>query len=258
MMPIKKFILIIGVGILALPTLSVQADDTTPSETLPPQNNTSKSSVGLTPGDPNKTHELILNIWHPTKHAGSLTIDAVTGFYFSDITLSSYGEEAYAIVARDEINGEKPPIDTGLGDRGYRLAAQVTDVRGTGTGWTLTASISEFTAGEKKLKGAIFSFPVSAVHSDKYIDEEEAPPISKEAIFDTPNVELPILVAEPDTGLGSWIISFDTDDRGIGYPWLMDKNGNFHRYGGPSLYVPQGNLSGNYVAAITWSLRDAP
>ncbi|WP_233638308.1 WxL domain-containing protein, partial [Carnobacterium maltaromaticum] len=85
-----------------------------------------------------------------------------------------------------------------------------------------------------------------------------SPPISKEAIFDTPNVELPILVAEPDTGLGSWIISFDTDDRGIGYPWLMDKNGNFHRYGGPSLYVPQGNLSGNYVAAITWSLRDAP
>ena len=258
MIAIQKFILIMGVGLLVLPPLSVQADDTTPSEALPPQTNTSKSSVGLTPGEPTEPHELILDIWHPTKHIGALTLDAVTGFYFSDITLSSYGEEAYAIVARDEINGEKPPIDTGLGDRGYRLAAQVTDVRGTGAGWTLTASISEFTAGEKKLKGAIFSFPVSAVHSDKYIEEEESPPISKEAIFDTPNVELPILVAEPDTGLGSWIISFDTDDRGIGYPWLMDKNGNFHRYGGPSLYVPQGNLAGNYVAAITWSLRDAP
>ena len=138
-----------GVGLLVLPPLSVQADNTTSSEALPPQTNTSKSSVGLTPGDPTEPHELLRNIWHPTKHVGALTLDAVTGFYFSDIKLSSYGEEAYAIVARDEINGEKPPIDTGLGDRGYRLAAQVTDVRGTGTGWTLTASISEFTAGEK-------------------------------------------------------------------------------------------------------------
>ena len=108
MMPIKKFILIIGVGILALPTLSVQADDTTPSETLPPQNNTSKSSVGLTPGEPTEPHELLLDIWHPTKHIGSLTIDAVTGFKFSEITLSSYGKEVYAIVARDEVNGETP------------------------------------------------------------------------------------------------------------------------------------------------------
>ncbi|WP_010052766.1 WxL domain-containing protein [Carnobacterium maltaromaticum] len=258
MIPIQKFILIMGVGLLVLPTLSVQADDTTSSETLPPQNNTSKSSVGLTPGEPTEPHELLLDIWHPTKHIGSLTIDAVTGFKFSEITLSSYGKEVYAIVARDEVNGETPPIDTGLLDRGYTLAAQVTDVRGTGAGWTLTASISDFSDGEKKLKGAIFSFPVSAVYSDRFSEEEEAAPISKEAVFDTSNVELPILVAEPDTGLGSWIIFFDTDDRGISYPWLMDKNGNFHRYGGPSLYVPSGNLAGNYVAAITWSLRDAP
>jgi hypothetical protein len=258
MIPIQKFILIMGVGLLVLLPLSVQADDTTSSETLPPQTNTSKSSVGLTPGDPTEPHELLRNIWHPTKHVGALTLDAVTGFYFSDITLSSYGEEAYAIVARDKINGEKPPIDTGLGDRGYTLGAQVTDVRGTGAGWTLTASVSKFTAGEKILKGAIFSFPVSSVYSDRFSDEEDAPPTSKEAIFDTPNVELPILVAEADTGLGSWLIHFGSDDRGINYPWHMDKNGNFHRYGGPSLYVPQGNLAGNYVAAITWSLRDAP
>ena len=258
MIPIKKFILTMGVGLLVLPTFSVQADGTTLSEALPPQSNTSKSSVGLEPGEPTEPHELILDIWHPTNHVGSLTIDAITGFYFSDITLSSYGEKAYAIVARDEINGETPPIDTGLGDRGYTLGAQVTDVRGTGAGWTLTASVSEFSAGEKKLKGTIFSFPVSAVHSDRYSKKEESAPVSKEAVFDMPNVELPILVAETDTGLGSWIICFDTDDRGIGYPWHMDQNGNFFRYGGPSLYVPSGNLAGNYVAAITWSLRDAP
>ena len=258
MIPIQKFILIMGVGLLVLPPLSVQADDTTSSETLPPQTNTSKSSVGLTPGEPTEPHELLLNIWHPTKHVGSLTLDAVTGFKFPDITLSSYGEEAYAIVARDEINGEKPPIDTGLGDRGYTLGAQVTDVRGTGAGWTLTASVSEFSTGEKKLKGAIFSFPVSTVYSDKFSDKEESAPVSKEAVFDIPNVELPLLVAEADTGLGSWLISFATDDRGVNYPWVMDKNGNFYRYGGPNLYIPQGNLAGNYVAAITWSLRDAP
>ena len=258
MIPIQKFILTMGVGLLVLPPLSVQADNTTSSEALPPQTNTSKSSVGLTPGDPTEPHELLRNIWHPTKHVGALTLDAVTGFYFSDITLSSYGEEAYAIVARDEINGEKPPIDTGLADRGYTLGAQVTDVRGTGAGWTLTASISKFISGKKELKGSIFSFPISDVYTEVYSRKNDSPPTSKKAIFDTPNVELPILVAENDTGLGSWGINFGTDDRGIGYPWLMDKNGNFHRYGGPSLYVPKGNLAGNYVAAITWSLRDAP
>ena len=36
MIPIQKFILIMGVGLLVLPPLSVQADDTTSSEALPP------------------------------------------------------------------------------------------------------------------------------------------------------------------------------------------------------------------------------
>ncbi|MDZ5759102.1 hypothetical protein RAK27_10575 [Carnobacterium maltaromaticum] len=104
----QKCILTGIIGLLILPTIVVQAEDTTLTEALPPQTNTSKSSVGLQPGEPTEPHELLLDIWHPTKHIGSLTIDAVTGFKFSEITLSSYGKEVYAIVARDEVNGETP------------------------------------------------------------------------------------------------------------------------------------------------------
>ncbi|WP_317944245.1 WxL domain-containing protein [Carnobacterium maltaromaticum] len=231
---------------------------TVDAKALESQSYPSEAKVGLEPGDSTKPHELIRDIWAPTNNVGDLTLDAATGFRFFELKTSSYEEDrlAYAFVSSEEINGEKP-----IPSKHYTLGAQVTDVRGTGAGWTLSAKITEFSSEKedgRKLKGALFSIPVSDVYADTYSRKYDLPPSSKAVSFPIPDVELPILVAEKDTGLGSWGINFHSDSRGVPYMWEMHSNGNFYPSGGPSLYIPQGNLTGDYVAAITWSLRDAP
>lgn len=159
-----------------------------------------------------------------TGNTGALTIDYAPNIDFGTKKLAS-GDQKYTA------KNENPFV-------------QVTDLRGTGAGWKLTANISKFANadGSKELKGAVLSFKNGEVKTRP--NNVSGAPVASDVSFDTQET-YSILIAEKDNGKGSWVDVFSGE---------KDDNSNVE------LLVLEGSadVGVNYTATINWSLVDTP
>ncbi|MGG4397586.1 WxL domain-containing protein [Paenibacillus thiaminolyticus] len=157
-----------------------------------------------------------------TGNEGTLTIDNVSPLLFASHTLAG-GDVTYTTTTKN------PNV-------------QVTDIRGTGAGWTLQVSATPFkdkTDNTKVLKGAIVTLPIGMLITSQ--DNVSTAPTAKQVQLSTDSdVTAPenLMVAKADTGLGTWVDKFDASEV--------------------TIQVPAGNLTGDYVSTLYWSLLDAP
>lgn len=159
-----------------------------------------------------------------TGNEGSLTIDYVSNIEFGTQKTAS-GTMIY------HAQNEHPFV-------------QVTDKRGTGAGWNLTAKATEFksAAGSKVLKGAELTFKNGVLKTQT---ENISPaPQNKDVTFSNSDAHV-MMNAKEDTGRGTWVDVFSGK---------LNDNENVQ------LKVLPGTADTNvdYTATINWELADAP
>lgn len=214
------------IGIMSITGFATQAMAAIePSVTEGSENGKGATSYGhikLTQGDEN-TEPPILEPSEPggsTGNKGPLTIDNVTPLLFSEHQLSG-GKMIYKTISKN------PNI-------------QVTDSRGTGKGWALQVKSSEFIDQEdatKTLAGAEIHLPTGTLKTDD--NNVSLIPEVKEIVLGTKDAEVQTMItAGEKAGLGSWVNTLDAEKV--------------------ELVVPAGNLTGDYISTVNWSLLDAP
>lgn len=159
-----------------------------------------------------------------TGNEGSLTIDYVSNIEFGTQKTAS-GTMIY------HAQNEHPFV-------------QVTDKRGTGAGWNLTAKATEFknTDGSKVLKGAELTFKNGVLKTQT---ENISPsPENKDVTFSNSDAHV-MMNAKESTGRGTWVNVFSGE---------LGNNENVQ------LKVLPGTADTNvdYKATINWELADAP
>jgi hypothetical protein len=157
-----------------------------------------------------------------TGNSGSLTLDYVSNIQFGTHPIES-GDTTYHAINKDPF-------------------VQVSDKRGTGEGWALTAKASEFKSDSGKvLQGAVLSFQNGQVKSQS--SNVSAPPIGYNVVFDNDDSKV-FMAAGVDEGRGTWLDIFsgtEGDNRNI------------------QLKVLAGSADAeNYTSTITWELANAP
>lgn len=123
----------------------------------------------------------------------------------------------------------------------------VQDLRGTGAGWTLQASASEFVNtgdGNIKLNGAKLLFPEGTVSKVNDDNTATAPTGAEATIPADGSGAVNILKADLNQGQGGWLLNWDDT---AATPAASDLK----------LEVPTA-LVGSFQSTITWTLLDAP
>ncbi|PZF87928.1 WxL domain-containing protein [Listeria ivanovii] len=165
-----------------------------------------------------------------TGNTGALTLDYVSSVAFGEQEISS-NEATYSATSR------KPFI-------------QVSDRRGTGKGWYVTATASAFQDeyGTNSLAGATLSFQNGEAVSAS--TTTTSPTASQKVDIPTDGTSVvDVISAEETEGMGTWI------NRWLGAtPDDVDSlNDNV------KLVIPAGSATlGDHEATITWTLSDAP
>lgn len=165
-----------------------------------------------------------------TGNTGPLTLDYVSSVAFGEQEVSS-NEQTYSSTSR------KPFI-------------QVSDRRGTGKGWSVTATASGFQNEDNaaSLAGATLSFQNG--ESASASTTTTSPTASKQVDLPTDGASIVKVVSAKETeGMGTWI------NRWFGAtPDDADSlNDNV------KLTIPGGSATlGSHEATITWTLSDAP
>lgn len=123
---------------------------------------------------------------------------------------------------------------------------QVTDVRGTGTGWELRATLGVFTQVDKTLPGAFLTLTGGEAVSATVGVAAPTPAQNIILQADGETDEL-IFSAARDTGMGTWLCRWYPSPQGAG------KNDNV------TLTIPASVAQlGSYTSTVTWSLINAP
>lgn len=121
---------------------------------------------------------------------------------------------------------------------------QVTDKRGTGSGWNLTAKATAFksTDGTKVLTGAELTFQNGVLK--KKTSNISGAPANSDVTFSNADAQM-MINAEADTGRGTWLDVFSGN---------LDDNENVQ------LKVLSGTADADveYTSTISWELADAP
>lgn len=168
---------------------------------------------------------------------GSLSLDFASGFQFGNQAISTRNETYYAKAQEySDFDGVKK-----VGPN----YVQVTDIRGTGSGWHLAVKqATQFqTAEGQLLTGAEISFSQGEMVSN--LADDFAPiPVSS---YTLPlNCEIDVVVANQNKGLGTWLYRFGSDEK-TGAQAI-------------SLHVPGKTVkyAKKYQTALTWTLKDVP
>lgn len=235
---IMNFSRIAAVSVIGLSTLLGATHFTYAAE---PSEGNSKASITFTAGsgsvapvDPtNPTKPLPEGPTDPTDpptgNTGSLTLDYVSSVNFGTNEISNKTVEY-------STKSKKPFI-------------QVSDRRGTGTGWSVTAMATKFTNGTTDtLPGAFITFKNASVISIGTGNTPSA--LQTITLYTDGNSISPVVSASPGTGLGTWLA------RWLGTnPDLNDGSLNNN----VTLTIPGGSATiGNHETTITWTLTDAP
>lgn len=169
-----------------------------------------------------------------TNNKGPLSLDFVSNIDFGSHEIPVAAEEYEAVT-------EKPFI-------------QVTDRRGTGQGWSVSAQASNFEQnGQNTLNNSTITF--SNGESVSPLDGIEAPVVQENIELTTGGESAPVVEAagrgENESisnaqGLGTWVIR-----------WLKGEANDTNEK--VKLSVPQGQASaGEHTSTITWTLYDGP
>ena len=181
----------------------------------------------LDPSDPTKPYTPGENDPEddPTGNTGPLTLDYVSSVHFGEQKIESKDMVYESTILRPFI--------------------QVTDRRGTGAGWQVTAQLSEFNSeGNPTLPGAVLTFRNGTVISPCLLSDEPTP--AEEIILYAGGPAAPVVTAEPQTGLGTWITRwFPTSESALNDSVTLE--------------IPAGAATiDTHSATITWTLSDAP
>lgn len=174
------------------------------------------------PTDPDNPNPPVDPTNPPTGNNGPLSIDSVPNI---DFGINSIETKTVTYNAKNET-----PF------------VQITDKRGSGAGWDLSATITEFkTAQGDVLKGAELSFSNGQVKTVS--SNTSNAPTAQDLIFAN-TASQPVMAAAKDDGQGTWI------DVWSG---TKDNNSNVQ------LKVPVGSAKESvYTATITWTLSEGP
>ena len=165
-----------------------------------------------------------------TGDKGTLTLDTVPNLVFGKQRVSS---EAKTYPALNSTIAQ----EAGAGAaKNWAPYVQVTDVRGTGAGYKLTATMSEFKAGANVLAGAQIKFANGTVSNEK-ANDAVAPTIT-DGVLEAGTDAVPLLTAAKGQGMSTYTGRF------------TDAN--------VTLSVPGASKVGAYTATITWTLVEAP
>ncbi|WP_347301158.1 WxL domain-containing protein [Dolosigranulum savutiense] len=172
----------------------------------------------LDPTDPEKTLDPQPNEGK-TGDTGPLTLDYVTNLDFGTHAVS-IAEQTYTAT-----NDPQP-------------FTQVTDRRGTSTGWTLTVQAATFQSnGQNTLPGASLTFENGTTASN--LNGLDAPRVNSPINVTTGGNAVNVTVANVGQGRGTWITRWSKDDV--------------------KLTIPQGTATeGTHTSQLTWTLSDAP
>ncbi|MBO1103944.1 WxL domain-containing protein [Enterococcus faecalis] len=145
---------------------------------------------------------------------GDLTLDKVPNFDFGQQPISTQ-DKLYGTTTKSEV--------------------QITDLRGTSTGWGLTVKSTKLAASGKELKGAQISFKGGKASNSN----TEAINVVDESTL-IPETATKIVFAEAGSGNGISKIAWDES--------------------GVRLFVPGSSTKSaeQYTADLTWTLTDAP
>ena len=172
---------------------------------------------GVKPGDPSDL---------PTIESGPLTLDYVSSLDFSQHAIESNTMTYESTILRPFI--------------------KVTDRRGTGAGWHVTAQLSEFTDGKNpSLPGAVIVLNYGTVVSPT----EGGEPIPENpVILNAGGAATLVVSAAENNGLGTWITR-----------WFPVNPSSPEFNDSVTLQIPAGAATiGDHSATITWTLYDAP
>lgn len=125
--------------------------------------------------------------------------------------------------------------------------AQVTDKRGNGEGWTLKASLSQFTAENtgRSIRGAAIELREPEVTTSTSNVLPEDAPTAKSQTLEAGGQTKVLMTAQKDQGRATWLVK---------YPKSGGENSNI-RFTAPAASLDAQTF---YKAAITWELYDGP
>lgn len=211
-------ILMAGVALAVVPTTTVSADD----------NADTSAQTGAS------TAEFTVN-------AGDLTLVSVPNLQFGNVNvadLQSTGDETFTLQqAGNTVVGTQSPTsaadDTPQGNSTGDLT--VNDYRGTNSGWTLTASLSQFSNGSSTLSGTIVLSNLTMTNSVSATIPTIQPAVIASSDTATP---YKIEVAAKNAGQGSNTAAITSSTL--------------------ALIKSNDVVNGTYDATMTWTLTNAP
>lgn len=187
-----------------------------------------------TPVEPEGPHEPGTN--------GPLSIDFASSFDFGTQNITSTNQTYYAAAQKYKVVGEdgKPTGDIQEGPN----YVQVTDNRGTESGWTLqvTQDAQFKGTGTHELAGAV----ITLSNGNIVTKSESAKPSGAAEIVLTPGTAANVMVAADKQGAGTYLNDWGTDkDTGAKSVSLMVP-GKITKY------------TEKYTTQLTWTLTDVP
>jgi len=228
---IVSFIAILG---LFLTTNEVNAADSEANITFDAPEEGAEAPDVLDPSDPTTPYDP--DPEDPTDpqddrtgETGPLTLDFVSSIDFGEEPISADNETYESTTLRPFI--------------------QVTDRRGTGEGWDVTAQMSEFSNAEgNTLPGAELSFTNGEVVSNNISQDTSTPTPNSEIALAPGEAAANVVTAEADEGLGSWITR-----------WFPTAGTDAELNDNVTLDIPAGAATeGDHTATITWELTSDP
>ncbi|EOH92490.1 hypothetical protein UAW_03010 [Enterococcus haemoperoxidus ATCC BAA-382] len=221
----KKTTILMGLTLTA--TLLVTGHDTyaeTPTEKTTMAEIEVLKSGGIEPGKPEEPEEPI----GPGIGTGDFTINAVSDFKFGQIKMGQTGKA--------QVEADK------------KLGIEVIDERGTGSGWNVQVSMTNFSSTingnqDTIVKGWGLFIPKGEVSSKQ--GDMQNPPTSRSVVINSASVNETILTADKDKGMGRYTSIF-MDDKTTD----LDKS--------IRLVIPSYAKVGQYKAELTWSLINGP
>lgn len=263
----KKSLSILGISMCAIPLLAVQtvhAEDG-------PLNADKTAQVQLTGGGTVTPPET--NPYPPVGPNQPVTtfgISSASNLYFDPISLTAGKTTKDALYYSIDTQGTETPISNVANDgtlpdvpttadgsgkpQAYTPGYSVTDLRGTGSGWTLSLQLGEFKDNPANsthtIKGATLSFPsVNAITSDDVTYNSSLAPVAFAQTFAAGGASANLMSADTGKGMGYWEARYNSRE--------LTYSDNSKSVVAPiQLTVPGDNYAGNYTADLTWTLAD--